>query len=59
MSDLKRLLHKLFRRHRWERFELRELIKQCAGEGQCHCEFNVWYVGYRCSCGEQGYEVPA
>ena len=46
---MRRLLHKLFRRHRFERYEL--TIENLDG-------VHTYYVGYNCRCGEPGYEAP-
>jgi hypothetical protein len=59
---MKRLLHKLFRRHKFIPFELYLEPTVWADTGTVtvpeNPELQVWYVGYACSCGEPGYEKP-
>lgn len=60
---MKRLFHKLFRRHNFEPFELVEdNVPVTTGDGERAIStdpngLKVWYVGYRCSCGEPGFMV--
>ena len=60
---LRRLLRKLFHEHKFEPFELMEdylpvvgpdgkPLQQVRDEGP-----KVWYVGYRCRCGDAGYRI--
>ena len=50
-------LRRLFHRHNFEPFEL-----LWADEPKTYVEPRaaaaVWYVGYKCRCGDTGYEVP-
>jgi hypothetical protein len=56
---MKRLLHRLFRRHRFEPYELFVEPTVFADEGTMaipvNPELRVWYIGYVCACGEPGY----
>lgn len=58
---MRRLMHKLFRRHRFEPFELEEDYLPMSGSSYAKPQLRtegpkVWYVGFRCSCGEPGFK---
>ena len=61
---MKRLLHRLFRRHKFQPFELVwENAPVTSSDGSPPALSSdpkapkVWYVGYVCSCGEPGFMV--
>lgn len=58
---MKRLLHKLFRRHNFVPFQLEEdFLPHTSTDGSppvLRTEGpKVWYVGFRCDCGEPGFK---
>jgi len=58
---MRRLLHRLFRRHRFEPYELIEDgVPLTTSEGVHTISHDpnglkVWYVGYVCKCGQPGF----
>ena len=59
---MRRLLHKLFRRHHFEPFYLVTKGPETTvnGDPDTYDPYGIetWYVGYACSCGESGFSVP-
>lgn len=60
---MRRLLHRMFKRHRFEPFELIEdNVPVTIGDGGPVISKDpnspkVWYVGYKCRCGTPGFMV--
>lgn len=62
---MRRLIHRLFpSRHTFQPYELMEegrpttLSDGTRGPDPNPHAAKVWYVGYRCRCGESGFMVP-